>query len=35
MSAVDENAFWVFEQKILRRIYGPVREGDTWRKRTN
>jgi hypothetical protein len=35
MSAADENALRIFERKILRRIYGPVSEGDTWRIRTN
>jgi hypothetical protein len=25
----------VFERKILRRIYGPVCEGTTWRSRYN
>jgi hypothetical protein len=27
----DENLLRNFERKILRKIYGPVREGDTWR----
>ena len=25
----------IFERKILRKIYGPVQEGDTWRIRYN
>jgi hypothetical protein len=35
MSAGDENALHVFERKVLRRIYGPVREGERWRIRSN
>jgi hypothetical protein len=35
MSAADENALHVFEQKVLRGIYGPVREGKRWRIRSN
>jgi hypothetical protein len=35
MSAADENALRVFERKVLRRIYGPVREGERWRIRSN
>jgi len=31
----DENLLRIFERKILRKIYGPVREGDTWRIRYN
>jgi hypothetical protein len=27
MSAAGQNALCVFEQKVVRRIYGPVREG--------
>jgi hypothetical protein len=26
----DENSLRIFERKILRKIYGPVQEGDTW-----
>jgi hypothetical protein len=29
----DENSLRIFERKILRKIYGPVQEGDTWRIR--
>jgi hypothetical protein len=35
MSAADESAFCVFERKVVRRIYGPVREGEQWRIRSN
>jgi hypothetical protein len=31
----DENLLRIFERKILRKMYGPVREGDTWRIRYN
>jgi hypothetical protein len=34
MSAADENALHVFERKVVRRIYGPVREGERWRIRS-
>jgi hypothetical protein len=27
----EENSLRIFERKILRKIYGPVQEGDTWR----
>jgi hypothetical protein len=35
MSTVDENAPCVFERKVVRRIYGPVREGERWTIRSN
>jgi len=31
----DENSLRIFERKILRKIYGPVQEGGTWRIRYN
>ena len=31
----DENLLRIFERKILRKIYGPVQKGDTWRIRYN
>jgi hypothetical protein len=35
LSKVDEARPGVFERKILRRIYGPLCEGATWRSRYN
>ena len=31
----DERALAVFERKILRKIYGPVKENKLWRIRRN
>jgi hypothetical protein len=31
----DENALRIFERKIIRKIYGPVREDGVWRVRSN
>ena len=31
----DENSLRIFGRKILRKIYGPVQERDTWRIRYN
>jgi len=31
----DKNLLRIFERKILRRIYGPVQEGDIWRIKNN
>jgi hypothetical protein len=31
----DENALRVFERKVVRRVYGPVREDERWRIRSN
>ena len=33
LSKADELRCGVFERKILRRIYGPICEGATWRSR--
>jgi hypothetical protein len=35
MTMSDENAIGVFERKILRVIFGPKREGDLFRSRSN
>lgn len=34
-SRADEDKLLIFERKILRRIYGPVRSEEGWRRRTN
>ena len=34
-SKQDEHCLSSFERKILRRIYGPVMDGERWRIRTN
>ena len=31
----EERALTVFERKILRKIYGPVKENELWRTRQN
>jgi len=31
----EERALAVFERKILRKIYGPVKENELWRTRRN
>jgi hypothetical protein len=31
----EETALAVFERKILRKIYGPVKENELWRIRRN
>ena len=31
----EERALAVFERKILRKIYGPVKENELWRIRRN
>jgi hypothetical protein len=35
MKKEDENILRTFERKIIRRIYGPVRQGREWRIRNN
>jgi hypothetical protein len=35
MSTADENALCVSEQKVVRRIYGPLKEGERWRITSN
>jgi hypothetical protein len=35
LSKADEARLGVFERKMLRRIYGPLCEGATWRSRYN
>jgi hypothetical protein len=35
LSKADELRLGVFERKKIRRIYGPVCEGATWRSRYN
>jgi hypothetical protein len=35
MEKEDENILRRFERKIIRRIYGPVRQGREWRTRNN
>jgi hypothetical protein len=35
LSKADELHLGVFERKILRRIYGPICEGATWKSRYN
>ena len=32
---IEERASAVFERKILRKIYGPVKENELWRIRRN
>jgi hypothetical protein len=35
MKKEDENILRRFEKKIIRRIYGPVRQGMEWRTKYN
>ena len=34
LSKEDENTLRIFERKVIRRIYGPVIENNTWRIRS-
>jgi hypothetical protein len=35
MTSEEMNALRIFEKKIVRRIYGPINEGESWRMRKN
>lgn len=35
ISIQDEKKLSIFYRKILRRIFGPIKEGDIWRIRHN
>jgi hypothetical protein len=35
MKKEDENSLQGFQRKIIRRAYGPVRQGREWRIRNN
>jgi hypothetical protein len=35
LTKCDENLLKIFEREILRRIYGPVQEGDIWKIKNN
>jgi hypothetical protein len=35
MTSEEMNALRIFERKIVRRIYDPINEGESWRIRTN
>ena len=35
ISKSDENLLRIVKRKILRKIYGPIQEGDIWRIRNN
>jgi len=35
MTVADENSMGVFERKVLRTIFGPKREGDLYKSRSN
>jgi hypothetical protein len=33
MTSEEMNALRIFQRKIVRRIYGPINEGENWRIR--
>jgi hypothetical protein len=35
VTSEEMNAVRIFERKIVRRIYGPINEGESWRIITN
>jgi hypothetical protein len=35
ITSKEMNALRIFERKIVRRIYGPINEGESWRIGTN
>jgi hypothetical protein len=35
MASDEMSALRIFERKIIRKIYGPINEGESWRIRTN
>jgi hypothetical protein len=35
MASGEMNVLRIFERKIVRRIYGPINERESWRIRTN
>jgi hypothetical protein len=35
VTSEEMNALGILERKIVRRIYGPINEGESWRIRTN
>jgi hypothetical protein len=35
VTSEEMNALGIFERKIVRRIYGPINKGESWRIRTN
>jgi hypothetical protein len=35
MTSEEMNGLRIFERKIVRRIYGPINEGKSWRIRTS
>jgi hypothetical protein len=35
MTSEEMNALRISERKIVRRMYGPINEGESWRIRTN